>query len=495
MLDRNLDDVLKEFATLENIRQIYLEYEQAKTDTMYFPPKVKVQMGVDGIDWKSFRANLDHHCKSIADRIISGKYFFKPFREVAIQKKGGKKGEHRLISIASISDMLVQKLIHKCIYPTAEVKFRKLSNASFAYREGYSAPLAVKYLYRYIKEGYNYVFDADIEKFFDTIPHSLLKEKLSTFAGGEDTLIYRYLKRFVSVDRVLAESYVHLEGRENIFKYQKPSRTRRKAGIPQGGVFSGLIANIYMHEFDQWVLENLGSKYDIKYMRYADDFLILYKSENIEGRIKAEVNSKLESMGLNINWGKTETKIDLLQEATYVEYVGFAVSKTGVRIKQENIRKFKLGVIDVLSRTHINESTNSLKFLITRLTFKYLGNEAVGLQRCSNCGMYESRRSWLSYFLVINDVQQLRAIDTWVRKSIYRWYYISTGKRLNAKTLRSLGLLRLEDIYRKIKAEEKIVKLAEKQSEQQVIRTCYCKPLDARKSREYLLHKLLFYNY
>lgn len=49
-------------------------------------------MGVDGIDWKSFRANLDHHCKSIADRIISGKYFFKPFREVAIQKKEAKKG-------------------------------------------------------------------------------------------------------------------------------------------------------------------------------------------------------------------------------------------------------------------------------------------------------------------------------------------------------------------------------------------------------------------
>ncbi|PGO95881.1 hypothetical protein CN996_28275 [Bacillus cereus] len=502
-MNGKLDKVLKATSTKENIKQIYLEYEYLKTDTLYDPPKIRIQMGTDGVDYLSFRNNLDQHCENIAKRIVEGRYFFKPFREIHIQKIGGTEGDYRIISIASISDMLVQKLIHKCIYPAVEDRFKDLPNVSFAYREGKSAPMAAKYLYKYIREGYTYVFDADIQKFFDTIPHNLLNQKVAGFLDGKDTLIYTYLKRFISVDRVEQDSYIKFKEKENIFKRKKPRTTKepyitkRIEGIPQGGVFSGIIANIYMHEFDQWVIEDLGTRYQIKYIRYADDFLILYKNQKDAEDIKVQVDNKIRQLGLRINWDKTKVKTDLTKKDNYVEYVGFSISQNGIRIKDDNIKKFKSGVLNILHRTNIYKSEEySLKFLITRLTFKILGNEALGLRRCTKCGLYESRRNWLSYFSIITDVQQIRALDTWIRREIYKWYYKLTGKRLKAATLKSLGLLRLEDVYRRTKKEEKLIKAKTRKMQGGMETfTCHCKPLDANKSREHLIHELLLHNY
>jgi RNA-directed DNA polymerase len=487
----SLDKVLLEHATKENIMQIYYEYKSSKTDSFYNPPRVKIQMGVDGVNWEAFSRNLDINCQNISNRIVTGKYFFKPFRELEIPK-GNDFGEYRTISIASISDMLVQKLIYKCIKAYAEREFSKLPDVSFAYRELKSAPMAVIKLNEYVREGYVNVFDADIKKFFDSIPHSLLESRLSEFSGGFDTLIFKYFKRFVSVDRVKSETYINLKEKENIFKKVKPIRTKRISGIPQGGVFSGLIANIYLHNFDKWVLEELGLTYDIRYIRYADDFLILYKNSNNEENIKVAVDKKIKLMGLEINWDKTNTRVDLLQRGSSVDYLGFSVSKNGIRVSKENIDKFKIRVKkEILDKSIVkNTEELSLKLLLERITFKVLGNETLGLKKCTNCGFYEARRSWLSYFSILNNSQQLRTLDTWIRKEIYYWFYKHTGKRINLSDLRNLNFVRLEEVYRKIKKEERL----NKQKHQRKSVVCHCNSLISKRSRSYLVDEL-FHSY
>ncbi|WP_077620372.1 reverse transcriptase domain-containing protein [Bacillus sinesaloumensis] len=477
-MDGEYDYKLKEIATEVNIKRIFREYEESKKDNFYDPPKIRIQIGTDGVDHVLFRKNLDINCINISRRIKSGNYFFKPFREIHIPKGNG---QYRTISIASISDILVQKLIHECIYPYAETMFRELHNTSFAYRKGISAPQAAKQVYKYIKSGYSYVFDADISKFFDTIPHDNLKEKLFDFCGEENKLIYTYLKRFISVDRVLPETYIYHKEKEKIFKRKKPKRIKRKAGIPQGGVFSGLIANIYMHEFDKWII-GLKEKYDLKYIRYADDFLVLYKDKNIEEKIKNEISCMIEKLGLNLNWDKTKT-IDLTKKGNYVNFVGFSISQTGIRIKKENMNKFKQKVLEVIKKNHIsNYEEKDLKRLISKLKFKLLGNEALGLSKCNKCNLFEPKRSWLSYFSILTDVQQLRELDAWIRKQLYVWHYNQSGNRLSLKKIREFGHIRLEDIYRRIKKEEKLE-----------IEYCKCSPLEAKRSREYLFHILIFH--
>lgn len=477
-LDGEYDLKLKELATKDNIKRIFNEYEASKKDNFYDPPKIRIQIGTDGVDHDLFSKNLETNCVNISRRIKTGNYFFKPFREVYIPKGSG---QFRTISIATISDMLVQKLIHDSIYPHAEKMFCELNNISFAYRKGISAPQAAKQVYKYLKSGYSYVLDADISKFFDTIPHNILKEKLYEFCGEQNKLIYTYLKRFISVDRVPPETYTHYKEKEKIFKRKKPERVRRITGIPQGGVFSGLVANIYMHEFDKSII-NLKKKYDIKYIRYADDFLVLYKDKHIEQNIKKDVNGMIEKLGLNLNWDKT-TIIDLTKNGNFVNFVGFSISETGIRIKNGNIRKFKQKILEVINKTYITSyEEKDLMRLISRLKFKLLGNEALGLNKCNNCGLFEPQRSWLSYFSILTDVQQLREIDVWIRKQLYIWHYNHSGYRLSVKKIRGFGHIRLEDIYRNIKKEEK-----------KNIEHCRCSPIEAKRSREYLFHILIYH--
>ncbi|MGM7634558.1 reverse transcriptase domain-containing protein [Bacillus sp. Hm123] len=458
--------------------EFYL-YKKIKTDDLLIPPKIKIQVGADGVKWESFEENIKQECLHISNRVRKGSYFFKPFREVEIPKNSADSAKHkkevRTISISCIRDVLMQRIMYKAVNDQAEALFNEVSNVSFAYRRGKSAPDAAQLLYKYVKQGYTAVLDADIEKFFDCIPHEDLLVRVEKLLGKENNLLHTYFKRFISVDRVKWE---HYKGDYKSFHNKKPIRTIRTQGIPQGGVLSGLLANLFLHSFDIWIMTELSRKFDLKYIRYADDFVILTRNIENVTKIQELTSRKLSEMKLTLHPSKEKTKrIDLKEKGEIVNFVGFSISPSGVRIKKANINNFKYRLNKIIHETNLFQSSKELNPIISKLTYKLLGNEAIELRTCQRCNLHEAKRSWFNYFSIITDVQQLRALDCWIRKKLYQKYYHNTGKRLKASELNAYQLVRLEDLYYKVKKVSSL-------------ECCRCSPFESQLKRHILINDL-----
>lgn len=445
-----IDQSFLQLCTKEKFIHEFNLYLAAKTDTLTGESIVKLPMGADGIDYQHFKNKQDHQITSIIKRLHRGNYYFYPFREIIVSKdpkikspyQALKKGKERILSVASIRDVLIQKVLYEFLYPFAESKFSSLPLVSFAYRKGLNAPKAARKVYEHIQEGYSYALDGDIRKFFDKIPHDKLVETLKDFLG-DSHLVYQLLYRFIHVDRI---EWITYRNKEYKFKKEKLKRTKRTSGIPQGGILSGLIANLYLHPFDQWVIDNLGSRFPIRYIRYADDFIILTKDKNHLESIKEECSSALHSIGLELHTDPEKTKlIDLTKKGNFVNFVGFSISETGIRVRNKNIYRFKERINDILLSSEL-ETIHSLKVLKLKIDYKFLGNE-MKKRRCKSCGKFEVRRNWLSFFLTITDVQQLRSLDKWVSQQIHSKYYRDTKKRLPRKIYKELDFPSLEKLY------------------------------------------------
>lgn len=459
----NLDKLLIDVSTPELLEEEFNRYKKIKTDELISPPKVNIQVGVDGVSWEGFEKDIKNQCLYISNRIKNGTYFFNPFREVPIAKKANtqifkekKPSDERIISISCIRDVLAQRVIYKAINEQIESEFSEYQNISFAYRKGKSAPEAAQLIYKYILSGYTFVLDADIEGFFDNISHKITMDKIGGIIDvDQDPILYSYMRRFISVDRVKWEDY-----KKNYKKFHnvKPKRTVRQKGIPQGGVLSGLIANLFLHDFDKWIINELGKRFDLKYVRYADDFVVLMKDLGKVGTVKRLIKEKLDEIELKLHSNPEKTKkIDLTMIGTYVDFVGFSISPTGIRIKHSNIVRFKSKLSEMIDETSFFEGKKKLNPLISKFTYKLLGNETLGLRKCISCSLYERRRSWINYFSIITDVQQLRGLDFWIRKQLYNTYFKETGKRLKAIELSQYQLPRFERLYyrtKKIKIEK-----------------------------------------
>src|SRR5690606_11346745 len=152
----------------------------------------------------------------------------------------------------------------------------------------------------------------------------LLLEKISAVIDpGSRT--YALLRKFVRTDRIPHSSYKWATRRGKvvgvkIFHWRKPRREKRSCGIPQGGVLSGMLANLFLHDFDQWTIQTLSQQYDIRYVRYADDFVILARTPDILDDIQTVVDERLQSLGLTLNQSKT-CHLDVQEKP--LEFVGF----------------------------------------------------------------------------------------------------------------------------------------------------------------------------
>lgn len=449
-----LDEKLIELSQSKTLINEYHVYKKIKTD-IYSDDKIMIQMGVDGVDYIAFETNLSIATEHIARRLREEKHFFSPFREVIISKEPNlsvkeaiEAEKTRVLSIGTIKDVIVQRIIYKAIEHYSEEVFGRLKNTSFAYRKQQSAPAAARLISSYVKEGYCHVLDADLSKFFDTIPHEKLDSEIGSFFGEENQLIKKYLRRFFSADRVEWDSY---QGNVKNFYKKKPKRIIRKEGIPQGGVLSGLLANVYMHQFDKWVTTKLSSEYGCKYVRYADDFVLMFKTESHIEEVFNKCKAQLLTMGLKLHeLGSKSQILNLSYEGRKtLEFVGFAITPKYIRVREANILKFKKRISNIINKCEIRSyrQTEDLKFIIKHIRFKVLGNEEFHALKCEICEKTKSKKSWLSYFLSITDVRQLKSLDTWIRKQVYTKYYLSTNKRLSNKLLRDLELPSIEETY------------------------------------------------
>ncbi len=233
--------------------------------------------GSDGVTVAQFANDKEALLQQLSDDLISQSYHPFPLMRFAIPKRSGK-GE-RFLSVPTVRDRVAQAAAFLVTRDLFEAEFEEISHA---YREGRGVKTAVEEISKWRDEGYRFAVDADIDDYFDTVPHDLLVQKLEKILP-EPEVIRLFLKW------IKAEIY---DG-TRIWTLEK--------GIPQGSVVSPMMANLFLDELDE-TLMSFGKKL----VRYADDFLILSKTE-AEAEENIELTDMLlEDMQLDLNPLKTK---------------------------------------------------------------------------------------------------------------------------------------------------------------------------------------------
>lgn len=233
--------------------------------------------GIDGVTLEDYEKKLESNLDDLLSRLQEKRYNPSPVRRKYIAKKNGKL---RPLGIPNIEDRIVQQAVVLVLQPKFEEHvFHKWS---CGYRPNTGIVKALQVILWNIETDHNHVYDCDIKGFFDNIPHKKLMQILNKYVadGTVLNLVWKWLKAGYMEDGIYYDT---------------------ETGTPQGGVISPLLANIYLNELD-WELE----KGNIRFVRYADDFLLLAKTkaELQEGvRITSHV---LEELGLEISNEKTK---------------------------------------------------------------------------------------------------------------------------------------------------------------------------------------------
>ncbi|MBQ1740717.1 MAG: group II intron reverse transcriptase/maturase, partial [Erysipelotrichaceae bacterium] len=201
----------------------------------------KGSAGVDSMSVYDLQGYLKENIDSIRDLIRKREYYPLPVRRVEIPKPNGKK---RKLGIPAVIDRVIQQAMVQILSPLCEPYF---SEYSYGFRENRSCEKAIIKVLEYLNDGYDYIVDIDLEKFFDNVPHDKLMSYVHNIIndGDVESLIYKFLKADVMV-----------EGK----------RIKNEVGTPQGGNLSPLLSNIILNELDK-ELEARG----LRFTRYADD--------------------------------------------------------------------------------------------------------------------------------------------------------------------------------------------------------------------------------
>lgn len=280
--------------------------------------------GIDGIRAEQAPEYLGANKERIVAEILARKYKPSPVRRVEIPKDNGKK---RLLGIPTVRDRIVQQAVVQVLTPVFEPTF---SDASYGYRPGRSAEDAVRQAQIFMSEGYEYVVDLDLSKFFDTVDHDILMGLVDKHMGDKDIrrLIFVFLKAGVM---------------------QQGNWEETEVGVPQGGPLSPLLANIYLTPFDKEM-----EKRRLRFIRYADDVQLYTKSDYAARRVMRNATKYLEGkLKLTVNMEKTEAR-----EATGSSLLGFTFTtlKSEARgigtckPKEAKIQKLKAKVRELTKR-------------------------------------------------------------------------------------------------------------------------------------------------
>lgn len=241
--------------------------------------KVKSNGGAGGIDGETIQSYENKEFENINKllaKLRAKEYTPSPVRRHYIPKKNGKM---RPLGIPNIEDRIVQQAVVNVLEPKCE-KFL-FHNWSCGYRPNRGAKRVMQIIMWNIEKGYNYIYDCDIKGFFDNIPHKKMMKVLQKYIadGTILDLIWKWLKA-----GYMEEGKFH----------------HAESGTPQGGVISPLLANLYLNELD-WELD----LNDIRFVRYADDFLLFAKSKEDIKRAEQITKDKLTELGLEISIEKT----------------------------------------------------------------------------------------------------------------------------------------------------------------------------------------------
>ncbi|WP_336990713.1 group II intron reverse transcriptase/maturase [Bacillus infantis] len=283
--------------------------------------KVKRNKGAAGVDEKDIEATrlyLRENGQEIIQLIREGKYKPQPVRRVEIPKANGGK---RQLGIPTVTDRVIQQAVVQRLTPIFE---RQFSHFSYGFRPNKSAHQAIEQARQYIEEGYNFVVDMDLEKFFDRVQHDKLMSLIAKTISDKPTLklIRRFLQAGVMVNGVVITN---------------------REGTPQGGPLSPLLSNIILNELDK-ELEKRGHKF----VRYADDCNIYVKSIKAGERVKHGVTEFLERK-LKLKVNEEKSAVGKPSARTFLG-VSFYRKKTRVYVPKKSKQRLETKLLKLTNR-------------------------------------------------------------------------------------------------------------------------------------------------
>ena len=320
--------------------------------------------GIDGVSIADFPGHAREHWHAVRTQIEHGRYSPQPVRRVDIPKQAG---GTRKLGIPTVMDRVIQQAIAQVLTPIFEPSF---SESSFGFRPGRNAHQAIRQVQADVKAGYRIAVDIDLAKFFDTVDHDLLMGRLGRTIADKRvlSLIGRYLRA-----GVLAGEHI------------EPS----EVGTPQGGPLSPLLANILLHQLD-CELERRGHRF----ARYADDLIILVKSERAGERVMASISRYVSRLKLTVNPAKS--RVAAVSEASFL---GFTIHRGKIRWTDKALAGFKHRIKELTGRSW---------------------GVSMGY-RLHKLGQY--LRGWMGYFGISQYYRPIPELDEWLRRRIRMCYW------------------------------------------------------------------------
>lgn len=363
--------------------------------------------GIDGQDFKDIEENgREKFLNELGEDLRKRTYKPQAVKRVWIDKANGGK---RPLGIPTIRDRVAQTVCKMIIEPIFEADFE---DSSFGFRPDRSSKDAMKSIKENLLEGRTEILDADIESYFDTIPHDKLMKVLQMRIADQ---------RILHLIELWLKSPIYEDGQ---FKGGK----KQKVGTPQGGVISPLLANIYMHLVDRMINHMMGLFYKqgIKIVRYADDFVLLGKRISVEAVEK--LRSILARMGLRLNENKTR---QVQAKDTPFNFLGFTIRY------DEDIHGRKSRYWNIQPS---NKSENKIREKL-REFLKHSGHfNPLSVSK----GLNTIVRGWLNYFdipKISYPAMSKRAIRQYLVVSLYRYYNRKSQRRSRLHGTQAFELL------------------------------------------------------
>ena len=320
--------------------------------------------GVDGMTVDQLPAYLRTHWPDMRSKLLSGTYKAQPVKRVEIDKP---EGGVRKLGIPTVIDRFVQQAVMQVLQKQFEPTF---SQHSHGFRPNHSAHQAVTEAQQFIAEGYEWVVDMDLEKFFDRVNHDRLMTRLAR--SIRDKRVLKLVRAFLNAG-VLENGLV----------------SPTEEGTPQGGPLSPLLSNIVLDELDR-ELERRGHRF----VRYADDCNIYVRTERAAQRVMASVSEFItRKLRLKVNTSKSA-----VGRPTERKFLGFTFwthkGRVGRAIAPKALKRFRTKIRELTRRTR----GNSIEQIVAELT-AYL-------------------RGWKGYFGFCQTPSELRHLDSWVRRRL-----------------------------------------------------------------------------
>jgi RNA-directed DNA polymerase len=320
--------------------------------------------GVDGMTVDELAPALVARWEAIRKEILEDRYQPQPVRKVEIPKPDGK--GTRTLGIPTVIDRLIQQALLQVLQPHFDATF---SDGSFGFRPGRSAHQAIERAREHIADGYRWVVDMDLEKFFDRVNHDVLMSRLARRI--EDKRVLHLIRRYLTAGM--------MEG---------GLVSERTQGTPQGGPLSPLLSNVLLDELDK-ELERRGHRF----ARYADDCNVYVQSKAAGERVMASVERFLSEV-LRLKVNREKSAVDRPWNRKFLGFTFTTNFQPRVKVSPQSVKRFK----------------DNFRAEFRRGRGRNLGSFIKELA--------PSHRGWMAYYRIAEVKATFEELDSWIRRKL-----------------------------------------------------------------------------